>query len=105
MAKVVVEAGVCGFVTTIEAVPQEGYQLKLTIDTPCPSLQPSAAELTAVDGRKVCFAQIGDSEIFAAARKYCRHAACPVPTAIHKAAEVACNFALPKDVRMTITKE
>ena len=46
MAKVVVEAGVCGFVTTIEAVPQEGYQLKLTIDTPCPSLQPLAAELT-----------------------------------------------------------
>ena len=32
MAKVVVEAGVCGFVTTIGSAA-EGYQLKLTIDT------------------------------------------------------------------------
>ncbi|MHB1443957.1 MAG: DUF6951 family protein [Candidatus Humimicrobiaceae bacterium] len=31
-------------------------------------------------------------------RKYCKHAACPVPSGIIKAIEVACRLALPKDV-------
>lgn len=105
MAKVVVEAGICGFVTTIEAVQEDRHNLKLTIDTPCPSLKPLATELATVDGMKECFAKIGESNIFAVTRKYCKHAACPVPTAIHKAVEVASQIALPKDVKMTITKE
>ncbi|MCR3923429.1 MAG: hypothetical protein NUK65_13095 [Firmicutes bacterium] len=104
MATATVEAGVCGFSTTIEAVPEDRGNVKLIIDTACPNLKPLAQELATVNGMKECYAKIGESTVFEVTRKYCKHAACPVPTAIHKAIEVACKLALPRDVKMTISK-
>lgn len=104
MSKVTVEAGICGFVTTIDAFLEDKHNVRLVIETDCPSLKPMTEELTTVDGMKECFSKIGESMVFQIIRKYCKHAACPVPTAIIKGIEVACNFALPKDVKMNIIK-
>lgn len=104
MAKVTVEPGICGLVTTIEAIQEDRKTVRLTIDTACPNLKPLSEELATIDGMKECFAKIGDSVIFETTRKYCKHAACPVPTGIHKCVEVACKLALPKDVIITISK-
>lgn len=82
MAKATVEAGICGFVTSIEAVPEERGKVRLSLETACPSLKPLVEELTLLDGMKECFAPVGDSPVFHLARKYCKHAACPVPIAI-----------------------
>ncbi len=104
MSKVTVEPGICGFETTIEAVAEDKKNVRLSIETQCPNLKPLAEELTTADGYKECFAKVGESPVFVTVRKYCRHAACPVPTAIIKGIEVACNLALPRDVKMTISK-
>jgi len=39
------------------------------------------------------------------AAKHCKHAACPVPSGIIKAIEVAAGLALPKDASIQVSKE
>jgi L-fucose isomerase-like protein len=62
-------------------------------------------ELKEVDGFEECFSKLGDSTVYELAKKYCKHAACPVPSAIVKGIEVACSLALPRDVEFHITKD
>ncbi|UWG96361.1 hypothetical protein LPY66_15880 [Dehalobacter sp. DCM] len=104
MAKVTVNGGACGFMTQIEA-KAERRNTTVTIETECPALKPMAEELTTVNGFEECMGKIGDTQVFQIARKYCKHAACPVPTAIIKGIEVANGLALPRTIEMKITKE
>jgi hypothetical protein len=39
------------------------------------------------------------------AAKHCKHAACPVPSGIVKAVEVASGLALPKDASIKVRQE
>jgi hypothetical protein len=39
------------------------------------------------------------------AAKHCKHAACPVPSGIIKAVEVASGLALPKDASIQVSQE
>jgi hypothetical protein len=71
MAHTEVNAGVCGFVTRIEASSEDGQTVKFSIQTQCPSLKPIETELTEADGFAECFAKIGDSPIYGLAKKYC----------------------------------
>lgn len=105
MIKVTVNGGACGFMTHIEANAEDG-DTTLKIETECPALKPLAEELTTINGFEECMGKgkIGDTPIFQAARKYCKHAACPVPTAIIKGVEAANGLALPRTITMTITK-
>ncbi|WP_206810507.1 DUF6951 family protein [Paradesulfitobacterium ferrireducens] len=93
-----VKAGICGFHSEISASSQNGRQVDIIFKTECPNLQPMEKELTQVDAFKECFAKVGDSPVFHLARKYCKHAACPVPTAIIKEVEIAGKLALPQNV-------
>lgn len=69
-----------------------------------PKLKPIEQELKQVDGFKVCFGKVGESGVYEVAKKYCKHPGCPVPVAIVKGIEVACGFALPKDVEIKIIR-
>ncbi|CAA7600783.1 Hypothetical protein DEACI_1436 [Acididesulfobacillus acetoxydans] len=93
-----VKAGICGFVTEIVASSQNGRQVDLVFRTQCPNLKPMEEELTQVDAYAECFAKVGDSPVYHLARKFCKHAACPVPSAIIKEIEIAAKLALPADV-------
>jgi hypothetical protein len=104
MATAKVNAGICGFTTIIEAIPKEGQKIELSLQTDCPNLKPFAEALKEVDAYKECFAKVGESAVFQLARKYCKHAACPVPTAIIKAVEVAARLALPRNVKIELSK-
>ncbi len=97
-----VNAGVCGFTAIIKAMPKEGHMAGISMETDCPNLKPMEAELKEADAYKECFARVGESPVFNLARKYCKHAACPVPTAIVKAIEAAAKLALPKDVQIEL---
>jgi hypothetical protein len=52
----------------------------------------------------VAFANFMENPVYIAAAKHYKHAACPVPSGIVKAIEVACGLALPKDVSFKIEK-
>lgn len=100
MAKVTVNAGVCGFQTQIEVESQDSRNCTVHLTTQCPNLQKMDEELKNLDAFKECFAKVGDSQVFAVARKHCKHAACPVPTGIIKGIEVTCGLALPRNAEI-----
>ena len=104
MVLVNVNSGICGFNTEIKAKSEDMQNATIEINTECPNLKPLEQELKEVDGFGECFSKIGASPIYEICRKYCKHPACPVPTAIIKGIEVACGLALPKDVVIKIKK-
>lgn len=105
MATTEVNAGVCGFVTTIRATSEDMQSATVSVESQCAGMQAMGKELTELDAMRECFGPYADSQVFQAASEHCKHPACPVPAAIIKTVEVACGFALPKDVTITISKE
>ncbi len=105
MAKVKVEAGVCGFTTEILARQNSNSKVELDIKSTCPYVQALAEEYTEAEGMTEVFAPYSESQLFQKAKQQIKHAACPVPTAIMKAIEVSYGLALPTDVKMEIKKE
>jgi hypothetical protein len=99
-----IEAGICGFSTTVKA-HGEDRAVKLEIVSDCEHIHKLAAALTEVDPfREISFR--GDGPVtLELARVHCAHAACPVPVGILKAIEVEAGLALPKDVTITVTRE
>ncbi len=103
MAKAEICAGVCGLTTTVVA-STNGTTCKVSIRSQCKNVQRLAAELTEVDPfREISFR--GDGPLtLQLARKYCAHAACPVPAGIIKAVEVESGLALPADVNIKLSR-
>lgn len=104
MVEVKVNAGICGFNTVIRVDSEDMQNAVLEITTECSNIKPMEQELKEVDGFEECFSKVGDSKVYELAKKYCKHAACPIPPAIIKGIEVACGLALPKDVDIRISK-
>ena len=104
MAYVKVNAGICGFITDIKADSEDSQMAQLEITTNCPNYKALEQELTEVDAYEECFAKLGEGKIYKVCAKYCKHAACPVPSGIIKAVEVACGLALPRNVSFEIEK-
>ena len=104
MAKAIIQSGVCGHVTTVEAT-MDGKVCKLNITSTCKAIQALAQELPEVNPMQEISAKRATPQTLQMGLKHCYHAACPVPVGIIKAVEVASKLALPKDVLITITKE
>ena len=100
MAELTVEAGVCGFVTTIRAASEDGQNVSLSWETTCPSLQKARSELTSVDAYVELFRKPHETAVYAALAKHLPHVACPLYAGFFKAIEAAAGLALPRDVTM-----
>lgn len=104
MVEVKVNPGACGLKSIIKVSSEDKQNAFIEIITDCPNIKPMASELKEVDAYEECFAKLGESKVYELAKKYCKHTACPVPSAILKGIEVACDLALPKDVEIKIKK-
>lgn len=104
MAKAVINAGVCGFITEITAESEDLVTAILKVSSQCPAYAVLEGREIEVEGMKVCFGKLAQNEIYDLFRETCRHSACPVPAGALKAVEVACELALPRDVSMKIEK-
>lgn len=104
MATVTVNPGICGLKTTIKAVSEDLQNAVVTIESECPHIRAMSMDIDEIDSFTECFAHVGDGDVYRAARKHCKHAACPVAPAVLKAVEVACGLALPKDVEFKISR-
>lgn len=103
MTRAEINAGACGFTTTVIAV-KNGSKVELEIDSECDAVRKLAAELTVVDPfREFSFRGQGPQTLEMGAR-YCSHPACPVPVGIIKAIEVAAGLALPADATIKVSK-
>lgn len=104
MATVQVNPGVCGLVAHIESAGDESYTVKLTISSECARVQKLAQQLSSVAALDELMLPMTETTVYRLAASCRLHAACPVPSAIHKAVEVAAGMALPAAVHMEITK-
>ena len=106
MSKATIQAGVCGFVTAVEARMDEDDPMlcHLTIHSDCEAIQKMGKALTEVNPYKEISFKRATPQTYQAAFEYCTHAACPVPAGIIKAVEVEAGLALPVDVKIEIQK-
>ncbi|MCL2045184.1 MAG: hypothetical protein FWG88_02200 [Oscillospiraceae bacterium] len=104
MSKVIVRAGVCGFTTEINVESEDSMTAKVSISSQCPAYAHFDGEPIELDAYECCFGKVGEGGVYELLSETCLHAACPVPSAVLKAVEVACGLALPADVSMTIEK-
>jgi hypothetical protein len=103
MARAQIDAGVCGFHTTVET-SMDGDMCTIHVQSECAAIQRLAAHLASVDPlRELTFRGDGP-ETYEKAAAYCSHAACPVPAGIIKAVEIAAGLALPADVSIKLEK-
>ncbi|MGI6778417.1 MAG: DUF6951 family protein [Acetivibrionales bacterium] len=105
MVTVNVNPGICGLKSIIRIDSEDFQNAAISFETECPHIKAMADELKEVDGYIECLGKLGEGEIYKAAKKFCKHAACPVPSAIVKGVEVACGLALPGDVEIKIIKD
>lgn len=106
MVRTKIEAGICGFVTEIEASSDDNQHVSFKINTNCKNISKIAEKITIVDayneikeGFDGCIYKIVKQEL-----KGCC-IGCAVPSGIFKSMLVASMLALPKDVKMLITKD
>ena len=100
-----VQAGVCGFATTVTADSPDDQMVSLEIETDCAKI---AGLSEALRGREIDgYAEIGAgfegvvmTAVRAALSGCC--AGCAVPVGIFKALQVAARVALPKEVAITM---
>lgn len=96
-ARVQVSPGICGFTCTVQAHRAEKRAVTVSIEgSACQQVQQLASLLTRLTLNDV-FKPFTRNPVFVCAEKAGCHPACPVPTAVIKAAEVALETALPAD--------
>lgn len=94
-----VEPGVCGFLCNVCARREDKWSVGLEISSECKHVKRFGQRLTSITVRGL-FAPITKNPVSRAAEDAGCHASCPVPLAVIKAAEVAMEVALPRDVRI-----
>ena len=101
-----VMSGICGMITEIRATSKtQGGKVQLDINTRCENIQKLAQNLKVVNPmEEISFRGKGPKTLRMAA-KHCKHTACPVPSGIIKAVEVASGLALPKDASIQVSQE
>jgi hypothetical protein len=104
-----IDAGVCGFRTTIHANSDDGMFVSFDIRSDCEKIQ-GLAEILLTRQPVNAYEEISPSSsgvILATARECLPGccAGCVVPVGIFKSLQVAAGLALPKDIHVAIEKE
>jgi hypothetical protein len=104
MAKVVIRSGACGFTTTVTAVKGEDRKIHITIDSDCEQVRAMQEDIATLE-RMDAFKGFLENPVYRSAAKRLKHVACPVPSGIIKALEVAAGLNLPKDATIVFEKD
>ena len=106
MTKATINAGVCGFTTTVTAESDDMQNVKFEIESDCENIKRLAEGFPQVDG----YTEIGagfDGAIHGAVRETLKGccSGCVVPCGIFKSMQVAAGLALPASASIDITRE
>ena len=95
---VAINAGICGFTCRIEAWKIDKSDAGLEIsESECQQIQ-RFSDIVSKLSLKEIFMPVTRNPVYLAAQKSGCHASCPIPMAVIKAAEVAMEMALPREV-------
>ena len=90
----------CSRITAV----QDGDRVILEIESECPMVNDLAENLKELDMMDCLVTPITENPVMVAAGESIKHASCPVPLAIIKAAEACCDMAVKKDVNLTYSE-
>jgi hypothetical protein len=97
MTSLIVKSGICGFIAKIDVEKVDKKKCKVKITTACPMVTELGNALPEIEMGDI-FKKHADTVVYKLAGEHHLHTACPVPMAVLKAAEAACELALPCDV-------
>lgn len=100
MPELIVDSGVCGFVTTIRTSSEDQQTVSIQFETTCPHLAKAHGELTQVDAFAELFRKPHETAVYGVLSKHLPHVTCPLYSGFLKAIEAAAGLALPRDVSM-----
>jgi hypothetical protein len=93
-----VNPGICGFTCHVKARKIEKKIVALEIaESECNQIQQFSGHLSKITLREL-FVPVTKNPVYLSAEKSGCHPSCPIPVAVLKAAEVAMEMALPRDV-------
>jgi hypothetical protein len=93
-----VDPGICGFTCAVYAQKLEARKVKITIEgSECKQIQRLSELITRIGLRDI-FVPLTRNPVFVSAEKAGCHPSCVIPTAVIKAAEVALELALKRNV-------
>jgi hypothetical protein len=103
VVRVTVHPGICGFACTIRAQRMDRRTVAVTVSgSQCKQIQRLSGCVTTLS-LKDLFTPLTRNPVYTSAEQSGCHASCTIPSAIIKAAEVALEMALPRDVQFHIT--
>ena len=109
MTKVVINPGVCGFITTVTAVADEEDETELTVTlkSGCGSVREMMEQLgSSFNAYEECLVKPGNGKIYGyAAQHFPIHAACPVLSGIIKCMEAESGLALKRNASIEFVHE
>ena len=104
LTKVIVDSGICGFITSIRADRIDRKRISVQISSDCEQTSKLAGLLDDLKYLEV-FKHGDKSRVNTLAIQCHLHPSCPVPVAILKAVEVEAGLALAKDVSILFIKD
>ena len=104
MAKVVIRSGACGFTTTVTAEKGPDKTVRITILSDCEQVRKMQEDIGTLE-RMDAFKGFAENPVYRSAAKRLKHVACPVPSGVLKALEVAAGLNLPKDAVICFEKD
>lgn len=98
MTKVEINPGACGFVVTVTVTKVEPKKANIVIQTDCEQVNKMASIITHLTIQDILGFPFAEDKVYQAAKKAIRHASCPVPCGIIKAAEAELGLTVKQDV-------
>jgi len=96
--RVTTEPGICGLTCVIEVEKKTKYSVSLQVaESDCKHVKRLFQNLHEMNMREL-FSPVSKNPVFLSAQQAGCHPSCPIPVAALKAAEVAMEMALPRDV-------
>ena len=107
-ARVEIDAGVCGFRTQAAVYSEDDQNVTYEISSDCENilgLSQAIANIGSFDAYEE-ISPAGESRLLACCRETLKGccSGCAVPAGLFKAMQIAAGLALPKDVRITLSK-
>ena len=103
MSRVHIDAGVCGFMTQVNATPvdEDQQEVSLEITSTCPHVENAAGDFPRIDAYQEIFCKLHETTSYRILSEHLPHVACPVFTGVLKAIEEAAHLALPRAACIT----
>ncbi|MCF8034595.1 MAG: hypothetical protein K9K66_12850 [Desulfarculaceae bacterium] len=96
MTKVEINAGACGFITTVETEKKGARAVTVNISSDCEAVEKMAAELSELGCDELLRHRFAEGPLAELAARTLRHNACPVISGVLKAAEVELGLNVPR---------